>query len=100
MSLKKLGFVVFGVILAACGGGGTKAPATIPPGGSAETPGGASDRFLPQADLGGKLFAANCAKCHGANGEGTPKAPDMAGKDALPMDPPATEWGRKRGVTF
>jgi cytochrome c len=43
-----------------------------------------------QATEGGKLFAKDCAKCHGKAGEGTKKAPPVVGKDALPLDPPAT----------
>jgi len=44
---------------------------------------------------GGKLFAKHCAKCHGKSGEGTKKAPPVVGKDALPLQPPATAKVRK-----
>ena len=40
-----------------------------------------------QVAQGAKLFAKNCAKCHGKAGEGTKKAPPVVGKDALPLDP-------------
>ena len=40
-----------------------------------------------QIAQGAKLFAKNCAKCHGKAGEGTKKAPPVVGKDALPLDP-------------
>ena len=43
-----------------------------------------------QAAEGGKLFGKYCAKCHGNAGQGTKKAPAVVGKDALPLDPPAT----------
>jgi cytochrome c len=48
-----------------------------------------------QVTEGGKLFAKYCAKCHGANGEGTKKAPPVVGKDALPLDPRPTQKVRK-----
>jgi cytochrome c len=48
-----------------------------------------------QATQGGKLYAKHCAKCHGDAGQGTKKAPAVVGKDALPLDPPATAKVRK-----
>ncbi|MDB4964927.1 MAG: hypothetical protein JWN44_616 [Myxococcales bacterium] len=48
-----------------------------------------------QAAEGGKLYAKHCAKCHGAGGEGTKKAPAVVGKAALPLDAPATAKVRK-----
>src|SRR4051812_12745056 len=48
-----------------------------------------------QAAQGGKLFAKHCSKCHGDAGQGTKKAPAVVGKDALPLDPPATAKVRK-----
>ncbi len=48
-----------------------------------------------QAAQGQKLFAKNCAKCHGKAGEGSKKAPPIVGKDALPLDPPPTAKLRK-----
>ena len=47
-----------------------------------------------QAAAGGKLFAKHCAKCHGDAGQGK-KGPPVVGKDALPLDPPATAKLRK-----
>lgn len=36
-----------------------------------------------QAAAGAVLFAENCAKCHGADGQGTAKAPALVGDEAL-----------------
>jgi mono/diheme cytochrome c family protein len=49
----------------------------------------ASPRTLAEAQIerGSRLFAANCAKCHGDGGEGTDDAPPVVGKDALPLQP-------------
>lgn len=47
-----------------------------------------------QAAEGGKLYAKHCAKCHGDAGQGK-KGPPVVGKDALPLDPPATAKVRK-----
>lgn len=48
-----------------------------------------------QAAEGQKLYGKYCAKCHGDAGQGTKKAPPVVGKDALPLDPPATAKVRK-----
>lgn len=48
-----------------------------------------------QAAEGGKLFSDHCAKCHGAEGQGTKKAPPLVGKDALPLDPRPSQKVRK-----
>lgn len=40
-----------------------------------------------QIARGGKLFTANCAKCHGDAGQGSEDAPPLVGKGALPLDP-------------
>lgn len=48
-----------------------------------------------QVAEGGKLYAKNCAKCHGDAGQGTKKAPPVVGKEALPLDAPATAKVRK-----
>jgi S-disulfanyl-L-cysteine oxidoreductase SoxD len=48
-----------------------------------------------QVDEGAKLYKKYCAKCHGDAGQGTKKAPPVVGKDALPLDPPATAKVRK-----
>lgn len=53
--------------------------------------------FADQVAQGQKLYADNCANCHGDSGQGTAKAPKVVGlKDgALPMDPPADRKYRK-----
>lgn len=81
--------------LAACGGGAPapEAPnASVPS--SAPASGGAT--FGAQAAEGQKLYADNCASCHGANGEGG-KAPRLVGvsEGALPLDPPSGAKYRK-----
>jgi mono/diheme cytochrome c family protein len=68
----------------ACGGS-TPAPASAA--GSS-----ASD---DQVAAGGKLYGDNCAKCHGAGGEGNAKAPPVVGKNALPLEPRAGAQVRK-----
>ena len=40
-----------------------------------------------QIAQGKKLYAANCAKCHGNAGQGIKDAPPVIGKDAFPLDP-------------
>jgi len=59
----------------------------------AGTPARAADSS--QVDEGAKLYAKHCAKCHGDAGQGGKKAPPVVGKDALPLDPPATAKVRK-----
>jgi cytochrome c len=77
----------------ACGGGET-APPTTP----TSAPGQAAASFSDQVAAGQKLYAANCASCHGAGGEGGAKAPKVVGVSAgaLPLDPPATAKYRKQ----
>jgi cytochrome c len=48
-----------------------------------------------QAARGAKLFAKQCAQCHGNAGQGTKKAPPVVGSAALPLDPPANAKVRK-----
>jgi cytochrome c len=48
-----------------------------------------------QADEGAKLYGQYCASCHGDAGKGTKDAPPVVGKNALPLDPPATATVRK-----
>ena len=59
--------------------------------GSAARAAGGAD----QVAEGQKLYAKHCSKCHGAAGQGTKKAPPVVGKEALPLDPPATAKVRK-----
>src|SRR5438309_2360604 len=47
-----------------------------------------------QVAEGQKLYGKYCAKCHGDAGQGK-KGPPVVGKDALPLDPPATAKVRK-----
>ena len=57
----------------------------------------AAPAFADDAQVaeGQKLFAKHCASCHGDAGEGGKKAPPVVGKEALPLDPPATAKLRK-----
>jgi mono/diheme cytochrome c family protein len=52
-----------------------------------------------QIAKGGELYGANCASCHGANGEGKKKYPKVVGEGALPLDPPKGAKMRK-GIQF
>lgn len=75
-----------------------EAPAPAPaaqeaPAPAAEQP--AAVTFASQVEAGGALFGQHCAKCHGASGQGTDKAPPLVGEGALPLDPPATAKHRK-----
>jgi cytochrome c len=74
-------------------GGGAPAPATV------ASAGGPGADVLAQADRGGKLYAENCARCHGDSGQGTSspkgKAPPVVGAAALPLDPPPDAKYRK-----
>jgi len=92
------------VFAAACGG--EPVPPTTPggpvPGGpapGAPAPGAAAEpkTFDEQVTVGKKLFADNCASCHGDAGEGSGKTPKVVGLDkgALSLDPPATAKTRK-----
>jgi cytochrome c len=67
--------------VAACGGAAPEAAA----------PGGADD----QVATGAKLYAANCASCHGSGGEGDAHVPAVVGKTALPLDAKAPSEARK-----
>lgn len=66
----------------ASGGGPASPPAPAPA--PVASPAGA------QAQQGAALFAQSCARCHGAAGEGTPLAPAVIGRGALPTNPPAS----------
>jgi cytochrome c len=55
----------------------------------------AGNAWADQAADGAKLFADNCASCHGDKGEGGKKAPPLVGKSALPLDPPTGAKLRK-----
>jgi len=50
-----------------------------------------------QAERGARLFAANCAKCHGDSGQGSDDAPPLVGPGALPLAP---RKDQKRQASF
>jgi mono/diheme cytochrome c family protein len=90
------------VCVAAClvGCGGSNPEPETPAGGAPESTAAAETApatFNDQVALGGKLYGENCAKCHGASGEGSANAPAVVGLDkgALPLDPPETRKARK-----
>jgi cytochrome c len=68
------------VCVAACGGA---------------TPEAASASGEDQVATGAKLYAANCASCHGSGGEGDAKVPAVVGKNALPLDAKPPSEARK-----
>jgi S-disulfanyl-L-cysteine oxidoreductase SoxD len=79
----------------ACGGG-TTPPPTAPSASVPGAPAAAAMTFAEQADMGQKLYADNCASCHGASGTGG-KAPPLVGlkAGALPLNPPPNAKYRK-----
>ena len=83
------------VLAAACGGGGAEGPGAAGPGAQAAEP----TTFAEQVAVGQKLFADNCASCHGAGGEGDGQVPRVVGLDkgALPLD---AAPGSSRKVQF
>jgi cytochrome c len=87
-----LGFVS-AAIFSVLGGCASNPPPAAASGSTAAAPAS----FAEQVTQGQKLYADNCANCHGDSGQGTAKAPKVVGlKDgALPMDPPADRKYRK-----
>jgi cytochrome c len=77
---------MFAAGLATTVGCGGNTPQPENPSASAPAP----TTFAEQVALGGKLYGASCANCHGAGGEGK-KAPRVVGlkQGALSLDPPA-----------
>jgi cytochrome c len=80
----------------ACGG---SSPPPNPPPSAPSTgavTGAAPATFAEQVALGQKLYADNCASCHGASGTGG-KAPPVVGlkTGALPLNPPPNAKYRK-----
>jgi len=57
----------------------------------------AASAVAAQIEQGQALYGRHCAKCHGAAGQGSAKAPPVVGKDAFPLEPRA---GAKRAVAF
>ncbi len=97
----KLGsiIVLFSAAMAACGGSNNQEPATASTTSSSNASTTApaaspTDDGETQAARGAKLYAENCASCHGDHGEGK-DAPPVVGKDALPLDPRPTQKFRK-----
>jgi cytochrome c len=95
---SKIGMTACGLLMAlsvACGG--STPPAENPSekaAAAASSTGGST--FDAQVAEGQKLYADNCASCHGSSGEGG-KAPRVVGvsQGALPLDPPSTAKYRK-----
>lgn len=84
----------FLALLTACQGSKpAPAPAPSPAPAPAQPPRTAAEQIA----RGGERFTANCAKCHGAAGEGSEDAPPLVGKGALPLDPRPDQ---KRAVKF
>lgn len=83
--------------------GGQTPPAESPVAETATSAEGATPKaaegatFEAQAAEGQKLYAAHCASCHGASGEGG-DAPRLVGvaQGALPLDPPKGAKHRKQ----
>jgi cytochrome c len=46
-----------------------------------------TNAWQSQVQRGADVFADNCAKCHGKSGQGSKKAPALAGSGALPVNP-------------
>lgn len=54
----------------------------------------------PDAAAGGrKVFRHRCAACHGAEGRGTPKGPDLSGQDVQARTDGALFWKISHGNT-
>ncbi len=83
-------------LVMACGGGNAENGQPATPTAAQPQPGGATT-FADQVSAGQKLYADNCASCHGAGGEGSSKAPKVVGVNAgaLPLDPPPGSKYRK-----
>jgi cytochrome c len=85
--------------LAACATGYENGSATARP----EGPGAApleGQGGIAQAGRGEKLYAENCASCHGDQGEGSissrGRIPPIVGQWALPIEPPSAAKYRKQ----
>ena len=50
----------------------------------------AAESVGDQIEAGKQLYVKHCAACHGDAGQGGKKAPPVVGKDALPLNPPAS----------
>jgi cytochrome c len=85
-----LAFSLGSLLVLGCGG---SAASGRPPASASDAP----PTFAAQVERGGKLYGAHCAGCHGAEGQGSAKAPPVVGPEALPEAPRA---GAKRDVEF
>lgn len=79
---------LFVLALPSCGASSRTVPA--PNGGAAVPIGLAPATFAEQVAAGERLFAENCAGCHGDSGQGKRDAPALVGlaRGALPREPP------------
>lgn len=91
-TIMKVSSVLAGVLIA-CGSDDASSSGSTP----ATTTGTEPQTFAEQATAGQTLYGENCARCHGAGGEGTAQGPRVVGLDkgALPLDPPAGAKVRK-----
>lgn len=83
-------FLSLAASLAACAKDSSKSTTPDPNG-------AAHPALTAQIERGTQLYVANCAKCHGDSGQGSPGAPPVVGKDAFPLKP---RDGAKRDVEF
>lgn len=84
--MKKVFFVVLvlsAIVFAACSGGTPAAPAALDPV-PAEYAGAANPLGADAAEAGAKVFATNCASCHGEKGYGD--GPAGAALDPAPKN--------------
>lgn len=95
MTISKL-IAVAALVVTGCGGSraAEAGPSDAAPAGA--TGAAAPTSFAEQVALGQRLYAAKCAHCHGASGEGG-EAPRVVGlsEGALPLEPPADRKARK-----
>ena len=87
--------ILCAMFLSACGGGGgstnpgqaTSAPVTAPTSPAVAPTTASAGGSGDQAALGKTVYAANCAGCHGENGQGSGSFPALAGNAAATGDP-------------
>jgi cytochrome c len=85
-TMKSILPLAVSLLLAACGGSNPQ---------PTSNPTGSADDGEAQAARGAKLYASNCASCHGDSGQGDKDVPAVVGKDALPLDPKPEQKYRK-----
>jgi mono/diheme cytochrome c family protein len=91
--LLGIGILAASLLSVGCAHNPGPEPSTTAAANSAAAP--ATGDAKAQATRGGQLFGQHCANCHGDGGQGTIGAPPLVGKEALPLDPPATAKYRK-----